>query len=209
MLGFHMVLIWLTMFIIVFFPIFKHLNILYRTIGYWCVLMIFIAIFEFMFPCNIDIICEKGMHYYDNKCCYWSETGKKLSDMFSSKMYMELYSDYSLSDCKYRKGLGDEGFHFIMFGELWHGVFSGIFAIASLYYLFKDKTCRKFFLSIFTLGLIQLVMIIWYVSPTFLELFIDKCGNHYSNWWWPPFLWNLPWFIIPPLLIYEGYKGLI
>ena len=208
MYGYQMVLLWITICIIIFFPIFKHLNILYRTIGYWCVIMLFIAVFEFMLPFNFDMMCGKGKYYYKNKLCYWSEPGKKISDMFSSKMYMELYSDYSLADCKYKKKLGHDGFHFVMFGELWHGFFSGIFSITSLYYLFKDKT-SQILLSIFTLGIIQLVMITWYVSPVILELFIEKSGNHYSKWWWPPFLWNLPWFIVPPLMIYEGYKGLV
>ena len=209
MYGYQLVILWLVLFVLLFYPIFKDFNILYKTIGYWCVIMLFITTFEFMLPFHFDMMCEKGKYYKKNGCCYWNEADKKISDMFSPKMYMELYSDYSLSDCKYRKNLGHDGFHFVMFGELWHGFLSGIFAVLSLYYLFTDKTSKNFFLSIFTLGVIQLVLILWYVSPVILELFIEKSGNHYSKWWFPPFLWNVPWFIIPPLLIHEGTNGLL
>jgi len=166
-------------------------------------------IFEFMLPFNFDVMCKKGDYYYDNNKCYWTEKDKTLNDMFCCKMYMELYSDYSLSDCKYRKNLGQDGFHFVMFGELYHGLFSGICSVFLLYYLFTDKTSRKFFLSIFTLGVIQLTMIIWYASTVILELFIKESGNHLSKWCAPPFLWNAPWFIIPPILIFEGARGLL
>jgi hypothetical protein len=209
MLGYQMVLLWLILFFIMFYPLVKQFDAFHRTVAYWSYIMIFIMIFEFMLPFNYKYMCEKGQYYADNNKCYWSEDKKSLKDMICSKMYMELYSDYSLADFKYRQNLGDSGFHFVMFGELWHGAFSGLFSILTLYFLYTAKESKKFILSYFTLGIIQLTMIIWYVSPTILELFIEGSGNHISKWWWPPFMWNLPWFIIPPIMIYEGAKKIL
>ena len=209
MYGYQVVVIWLVLFFSFFYPFVRKFNAFHRMVAYWCFIMLFIAVFEGMLIFHYDYMCRKGKYYKKKKKCFWNEDGKCLGDMLSSKMYMELYSDYSLADCKYRKNVGHDGFHFVLFGELWHGFFSGILSILILYFLYMAPESRHYLLSFFTLGVVQLTMIIWYVSPVILELFIEKSGNHWSKWWWPPFLWNMPWFIIPPMLIYYGAWGLL
>ena len=204
-----MVLLWLVLFFSFFYPFVRKFGAFHRMLAYWCLAMLFIAAFEGMLLFNYDYMCSKGAYYAENNKCYWSEDGKRPGDLLSSKMYMDLYGDYSLADCKYRKNFGHDGFHFVLFGELWHGVFSGALSILTLYLLFSNPHARPCLLSFFTLGVVQLTMIIWYVSPVILELFIEGSGNHWSKWWWPPFLWNVPWFIIPPMLIYRGARGLL
>jgi hypothetical protein len=209
MLGYQLVILWLFLFFAIFYPLVRGFSIPNATIAYWCLVMLFIAVFEFLLPFNYEYMCKKGHEYHKDRTCFGLEDGKSLTDMLSPKMYMDLYADYSLSDCKYRKGFGHDGFHFVLFGELWHGAFSAIGSILTLYYLYTDPGSKRFFLSAFSTGLVQLTMIIWYVSPVFLELFIEDSGNHISKWWWPPFLWNAPWFVLPPLLIFWGAKGIL
>lgn len=208
MLGYQLIIVWFILFFSIFYPFVYKLNSINKTIAYWCYCMIFITIFEFMLIFHYKYMCKKGEEYYnENKCFGYEE--RNIKDMFSYKMYMDLYGDYSLSDSKYRKNIGKDGFHFVLFGEIWHGIFSGILAITSLYYLYTKEDSKELFLSIFTMGIIQLTMIIWYVSPVFLELFIEESDNYISKWWWAPFLWNVPWFIFPPIMIYHGAKNLL
>ena len=133
----------------------------------------------------------------------------ELYDMFSDKMYMDLYADYSLADYKYRQNMNDSGFHFAYFGEIWHGIFAGFFSILVIYFKFFNLDNKKYHLAYFTLGITQLVMITWYISPAILELFLENNQNHWTKTWWPPYLWNLPWFILPSILIYHGTKNIL
>ena len=198
--GYQMVLLWLIIFFILFYPLVKDLNAINRTIIYWCFITIFVFLFEMMFLFNYDYVCKKGNYYFDEYKCYWTDI-VPLKDMFSNKMYLDLYSDYSLADYKYRQNIGDPGFHFVYFGEIYHGIFAGIMSFFVLYFHYINIDRKKYLLSVLLLAVIQLVMITWYMSPAMLELFIKDNSNHYSKTWWPPYLWNVPWFIIPILMI--------
>ena len=209
MLGYQMIVLWFIAFFAVFYPAVHNLSRIDATVAYWSFWTVCVAIFEAMLTFCHEYVCKKGHEYYENGGCLGLEEGKSLMDIFTYQFYMDTYADYSLADHKYRRGIGHDGFHFALFGEVWHGVFSGIAAIASLYYLYAAPKSNEFMLSVFSLGLIQLTMIIWYVSPVILELFIDGHENHMSKWWWPPFLWNVPWFTFPPILIYYGAAGIL
>jgi len=209
MFGYQLVVLWLVIFIAISFPFVKHLDVMHRLIIFWSIITLFVFLFEIMLMFKSNYVCEKGKQYYDNGTCYWSEKDIRFSDMFSSKMYMDLYADYSLGDAKYRQNFGDSGFHFVMFGEIWHGIFAGLMSMLVLYYNYTSPETNFFYLSVLCLGLIQLIMIIWYISPCVLELFIETSINHSSKCWKPPLLWNLPWFIIPPILIYFGANNIL
>lgn len=208
MKGYQLVLTWIIFYILICFPFFRHFSLFNRLVAYWCTVMLCVSIFEAMLIFKWKYMCKKGKKYYKKNKCYWNED-VKLKDACSSKMYMDLYADYSLADCKYRRGFGKEGFHFVFFGEIYHGIFSGILSGLTLWKLFTDPDSSAYKLLYFTLGIVQLTMITWYVSPCILELFYENCGNHISKWWWPPFLWNLPWFIVPPILIWKSVKTLV
>lgn len=206
--GYQMVLLWLTLFFIIFYPVVSKLNIIDTTIIYWCLITIFVFIFEMMFMIKYKYVCDKGNYYYNTNNCYWNEK-VGLYDMFSDKMYMDLYADYSLADYKYRQNMNDSGFHFVYFGEIWHGIFAGFLSILVLYFKFFSINNKNYQLAYFTLGITQLVMITWYMSPAILELFLENNQNHWTKTWWPPYLWNVPWFILPSILIYYGTKNFL
>ena len=206
--GYQMVLLWLILFFVIIYPLIANFSVIDKTIMYWCFLTIFVFLFEMMFMYNYNYVCDKGGEYFKNKKCYWTEK-VNLSDMFSDKMYLDLYADYSLADYKYRQNMNDSGFHFVYFGEIWHGIFAGLLSILVIYYKFFNNNLKKYHLSYFTLGITQLVMIIWYMSPAILELFLQDHQNNLSNTFWPPHLWNVPWFILPSILIYNGLINII
>ena len=62
--------------------------------------MVFVGIFELLLLFYYEYLENKGKGYYKNNNCYWLEDNN-VSDMFSYKMYMDLYADYSLSDKRY------------------------------------------------------------------------------------------------------------
>ena len=206
--GLYLIIMWLTAYVLVLFPLVHRYGHFDRLVVYWTILMFLVASFEAMLIPNSNYMCEKGQEYSDNGTCFWSQPAN-VSDAFSSKLYMDLYADYSLADAKYRMNYGNEGFHFVLFGELWHGFWCVVLGIAVMYTFYAMPNTPAYFLSLFSMGLTQLVMIIWYVSPAILELFIEGSPNHVSNWWWPPFMWNVPWFIIPPMFMHKGAMGLL
>ena len=119
MIGYQLVIIWFVAFISLLWPIFGHFDLFDRLVGYWATLMILVAIWEFCLPFNFDLLREKGTYYCENKCSFFSEKDKSIWDLFTPKMYMDLYADYSLADCKYRGKLGEDGFHFVMFEHVY------------------------------------------------------------------------------------------
>jgi hypothetical protein len=209
MIGYQLVILWIVLFVAVIFPFVKHLDVTHRLIIFWSIMTIFVFLFEIILMFKSDYVCDKGQQYMDANTCYWSENDINLSDMFSTKMYMDLYADYSLGDAKYRQNYGDSGFHFVMFGEILHGIFAGLLSILTLYYYYTAPDTNFFYLSVLCLGLTQLVMIIWYISPCILEFFVETSINHSSKCWTPPLLLNLPWFIIPPILIRFGATNIL
>lgn len=209
MFGYQLVILWIVLFVAIIFPFVKHLDVMHRLIIFWSIMTLFVFSFEIILMFKSDYVCEKGQKYFDTNTCYWSENDISLSEMFSTKMYMDLYADYSMGDAKYRQNFGDSGFHFVMFGEIWHGIFSGLLSILTLYYYHTAPATNFFYLPVLCLGLTQLVMIIWYISPCILELFIETSINHSSKCWTPPLWLNLPWFIIPPILIHFGASNIL
>ena len=208
MKGYSLVIIWILSYIIICFPFVRHFSVFNRLVAYWCIVMLLISLFEAMLIFEWKYMCKKGKYYYKNNTCFWNVEAY-FKDIFSTKLYMDLYADYSLADCKYRRGFGREGFHFVFFGEIYHGLLAGILSGLTLWKLYTNPNSAAYRLLYFTLGILQLTMITWYVSPCILELFHEKCGNHISKWWWPPFLWNVPWFIVPPIFIWRGAKELV
>jgi len=211
MYGWQIIISWFVLFFPIFYVPLRNFDLPMKIIGYWCFFMIFICIFEFLVPFNFDTICEKGNYYYENDKNYWIEDDKKFSDLLTSKMYMNVYSDYSLSDCKYRKGLNDSGFRIVMLGEIIHGILTFIFTCIVLYGMYFGMNKNKLNLHILILGIIQLTLIIWYQSTVIWDMCIESSDNCCNNpkWYWQQQGWNVPWFIFPPYLIYYGYTNLL
>ena len=65
--GYQMVLLWLTVFFIVFYPFIVKLNTIDKTIIYWCLITIFVFIFEMMFMIKYKYVCDKGNYYYNHR----------------------------------------------------------------------------------------------------------------------------------------------
>ena len=79
-------------FVVILWPIFSQFDLFDRLVGYWATLMIFVAIWEFCLPFNFDLLNKKGAYYCENKCSFFSEKDKSIWDIFTPKMYMELYT---------------------------------------------------------------------------------------------------------------------
>ncbi len=203
MLGCFLVILWLTIFSIVSYLCCSFLGLktaLLRTIFVWTFFMVFVGIFELLLLFYHEYLHKKGQYYYKKNICYWNEDNK-ISDMFSYKMYMDLYADYSLSDKRYCKKITNKGNRFVLLGELTHGFFCFLFAPIIFYYFIHFDELYIYLYSIMFVA-IQFGLIIWYLASVFLEMYFVK--NH--KFWWPPLLWNVPWIIIPIYVIYYGIK---
>jgi len=143
---------------------------------------------------------SKGKSYYDNNTCYWSEN-VSIFDMFSYKMYMDLYADYSYCDKRYANNLTTcPGNRFVLTGEIIHGLFSAIMSIIILYFFFAKYDDIYIYLSSIIFSSIQFAMIIWYLTT----IFIEKKFVVNDKEWMPPILWNVPWIIIPLYIIFQS-----
>ena len=208
MLGCNLVILWLVSFSIVSYILCSYLKLdtaLLRTILVWTLLMVFVAIFEGMLLFQYKYLEKKGNYYYDENKCYWNEENS-LSDIFSCKMYMDLYADYSLSDKRYCDNLVENGgCRFVLQGELIHGLFCVIMSLIIMYFYLFDYNKLYIYLSSIVFSSIQFAMIVWYLSTVFVEMYFVKN----DKFWWYPLLWNVPWVIIPPYIIYESIKEII
>ena len=158
--------------------------------------MCFIALFEMMLLFKHSYVSEKGEKYYDTNTCYWSEQNSIL-DAFSTKMYMDLYADYSFCDKRYSNPLfTDNGCRFVMLGEIVHGAFCLLLCPVILYFFSKGND-RSVYLFALVLCAIQFALIVWYLATVFLEMVFVKN----KKFWFPPLLWNVPWVIVPLYII--------
>jgi hypothetical protein len=205
MLGCNLVILWLFSFSIISYAMCSYLNldsVLLQTIFVWTLFMVFVAIFEAMLLFYYKYLENKGTYYYDENKCYWNEDNS-LSDIFSYKMYMDLYADYSLSDKRYCDNLEKkEGCRFVLQGELIHGLFCFIMSAIIMYFYFFDFNNLSIYLSSIVFSSIQFALIVWYLSTVFVEMYYVKN----EKLWWYPLLWNVPWVIIPPYIIYAAIK---
>ncbi len=208
MLGYNLVILWLVSFSIASYLLCSYLKLdsaLLRTIFVWTFFMVFVAIFEAMLLVYYKYLENKGAYYYDENKCYWDEDNS-ISDMFSYKMYMDLYADYSLSDKRYCDNLiQKEGCRFVLQGELIHGLFCFIISAIIMYFYFFDFNKLYIYLSSIVFSSIQFAMITWYLSTVFVEMYFVKN----DQFWWYPLLWNVPWIIVPPYIIYTAIKAIV
>lgn len=208
MLGCNLVILWLVAFSILSYGLSSYLKLdsaLLRTIFVWTLWMVFVAIVEAMLIFYYTYLENRGNYYYDENKCYWNEE-KPLSDMLSYKLYMDLYADYSLSDKRYCDNLiNKEGCRFVLQGELIHGLFCFIMTIIIMYFYFFDFNKLYIYLSSIVFSSIQFAMIVWYLSTVFVEMYFVKN----DKFWWCPLLWNVPWVIIPPYIIYAAIKAIV
>ena len=164
MLGCVLVILWLTIFSIVSYLCCSFLGLktaLLRTIFVWTFCMVFVGIFELLLLFYHEYLHKKGQYYYKKNICYWNEDNK-ISDMFSYKMYMDLYADYSLSDKRYCKKITNKGNRFVLLGELTHGFFCFLFAPIIFYYFIHFDELYIYLYSIMFVA-IQFGLIIWYI----------------------------------------------
>ena len=207
MLGYTLVLLWLSSFSVVSYIGCRYLQlntVLLRTIFIWTFCMIFVSIFEMMLLFYYEYLENKGKQYYKDKLCYWLENNS-IWDMFSYKMYMDLYADYSLSDKRYCENLNtDQGSRFVLTGEVIHGIFCIIMAPIILYNFFNFNELYIYLSAIIFVS-IQFALIVWYLTSVFLEMNFVKN----ADFWAPPLLWNVPWVIVPLYVIYYGIKEIV
>lgn len=220
MKGYQIVITWFILFFSIFGTVtyYFKLNLPLTVIALWAIWSFFISIFEFILPFNMKYVCDKGRDYYNNNKCMWSQSDYNISDIFNKHLYMDAYADYSLADSKYRHGYNDKNpdetgshsFRCVMLGEIIHGIFSFIFSVLVIYNIFIGGSDNHKYLNILLLGAAQFSLICWYQSTVFWDMFDKNSENYYLNkkWWWPPLLWNLPWFIFPPYLVYYSYNQL-
>jgi len=175
-----------------------------RTIFSWTLLLGFVAIFEMLLWMHYDYVEKRGKEYYKNKTCYWSEN-INISDMFSHKMYMDLYADYSLSDKRYCENIDkNEGNRFVLTGEILHGFFCLIMVPIVLYYFINFNELYIYIYAII-FSVIQFTMIAWYLTTVYMEMkYVTNDG-----FWWFPLLWNVPWVIFPPYMIYYSIQKIV
>jgi len=201
MVGSYMVILWLLLFFIVSYALCNYLKLktaLLCTIFVWTFCMIFVSIFEMMLLFHNKYLEKKGNYYYDNNSCYWNEN-QNIMDMFTYKMYMDLYADYSLCDKRYCQNMvKNEGFRFVFLGEIIHGFFCIIMSMIIMYFYFVqfNELYIYLFAIIFTSS--QFALILWYLTSVFLEM------NYVENTGFVPYplLWNVPWVILPLYVIY-------
>ena len=203
-----LVIVWLTLFFLSCFFLCKYLNIndvLNRTIFCWSFCMVFVGIFEMMLLFNMTYLENKGKSYYHDNKCYWLDD-ISMTDMFSSKMYMDLYADYSLSDKRYCHNVNNiPCSRFVLSGEVVHGIFCLMLAPIILYLFCIKSPEINIFLTSIIFSSVQFAIIIWYLSTVFIEMNFVKN----DKFWWPPLLWNVPWVIIPIYIIYNSFRKLI
>ena len=207
MLGYNLVSLWLLVFSAISYVACQYLQLksaLLCTILVWTLFMVCVSIFEMMLLFYYEYLEEKGKQYYKEKKCYWFEDNS-IWDIFSYKMYMDLYADYSLSDKRYCDNLNkNEGARFVLTGEVIHGLFCILFAPIILYF-FVNYNELNIYLSSIIFVAIQFALIVWYLVSVFLEMKFVKN----ENFWWPPLLWNVPWVIIPPYVVYYCINELL
>jgi len=208
MLGWKMVILWLSLFFTTSYFLCKFLKIkstLLVTIFVWTFCMVFISIFEFLLLFYYQYLETKGEYYYTNDKCYWTDD-TPIFDMFSYKMYMDLYADYSYCDKRYINNLDKcAGNRFVLTGEIIHGIFSAIFSIIILYFFFAKFDDIYIYLSSIIFSSIQFALIIWYLAT----IFIEKKFVVNDKEWLPPILWNVPWVIVPIYIIFESVRMII
>ena len=207
MLGCNLVITWLTTFFAVSYGLCQWLGLktnLLWTIFIWTLAMVFVAIFEMMLLFYYDYLENKGKMYYKEKLCYWLENNS-IWDIFSYKMYMDLYADYSLSDKRYCENVEKvEGSRFVLTGEVIHGIFCIIMAPIILYWFFNYNEVNIYLSSIVFVS-IQFALIVWYLVSVFVEMKFVKN----KDFWAPPLLWNVPWVIIPPYVVYYAVEEIL
>jgi hypothetical protein len=163
--------------------------------------MIFISIFEFMILFSFTYLENKSNYYYSNNKCYWNEVNS-IYDMFSNKMYMDLYADYSLSDKRYSENIiNSEGSRFVYIGEVVHGSFCIIMSCIIMYLFFFNFNIKSIYLFSLIYSSIQFALITWYLVSVFIEM---KYKQN-DKFWWPPLLWNVLWIIFPLYIIYFSF----
>ena len=203
MLGGYLVILCLSIFAIlscIGCSMLKLKTALLRTIFAWSLCMVFVSIFELLLLFYYDYLQKKGKEYYKNKTNYWLEDNDIL-DMFSYKMYMDLYADYSLSDKRYCENFTNQGSRFVILGELVHGFFCMLFtSIIFYYFIYFDELYIYLYSIIFVA--IQFALITWYLGSVAVEMFFVPN----KQFWYPPLFWNVPWVIIPLYIIYFGIK---
>ena len=208
MIGTFIVIIWLLIFSIVshFLCVYLDLkSVLIKTIFIWTFFMCFVALFEMMLIFNHTYLSEKGTYYYENNMCHWTEDNSIL-DAFSSKLYMDLYADYSLCDKRYSNRLDkDNGCRFVLLGEIIHGLFCIIMCTIIMFFYFFNFNELYIYISAIIFSGIQFAMIIWYLSTIFMEMAFVKN----EQFWWFPLLWNVPWIILPLYITYYGVKEIV
>ena len=166
--------------------------------------MVFVSIFEMLLIYYYDYLEGKGKKYYEEKKCYWLEH-TNVSDMFSYKMYMDLYADYSLADKRYCENIAvNEGNRFVLLGEIIHGFFCIIMTSIILYYFIHFNELYIYIYAILFSG-IQFAMIIWYLATVFFEMKYIKN----EGFWSLPLLWNVPWIIVPLYIIYYSIPKIV
>ena len=206
MLGKHLVILWLSVFSILSYVFCTILNLktpLLRTIFVWTFCMVFVGIFELLLLFYYEYLENKGKGYYKNNNCYWLEDNN-VSDMFSYKMYMDLYADYSLSDKRYCRKIKNQGNRFVLLGEITHGFFCFLFAPIIFYYFINFDELYIYLYSIIFVA-IQFALIIWYLGSVCVEM----CFVQNKQFWYPPLLWNVPWVVVPLYVIYYGIKEIV
>jgi hypothetical protein len=204
MLGFILVCLWLFIFGLISYFLIKYLkinNFLLIIIFVWSFFMIFISIFQFMILFSFKYLENKSKYYYINNKCYWNEKNS-IYDMFSNKMYMDLYADYSLSDKRYSENIANsEGGRFVYIGEVVHGSFCIVMSCIIMYLFFFNFNKKSIYLFSIINSSIQIALITWYLVSVFIELQYNKN----NKFWWPPLLWNILWIIFPLYIMYFSF----
>jgi hypothetical protein len=206
-LGYQSVILWFVIFSLISYIFCNYLQLktgLMRTIFIWTFMMVFVSIFEMLLFYYYNYLEKKGKKYYEEKKCYWLENNE-FSDMFSYKMYMDLYADYSLADRRYCENINNnEGNRFVLLGEIIHGFFCIIMTSVILYYFFNfDELYIYIYAIIFSA--IQFAMIIWYLATVFFEMKYIKN----EGFWSLPLLWNVPWIIVPLYIMYYSIPKIV
>jgi hypothetical protein len=208
MRGGFLVLLWLALFAAASTFLCRLWNIqsaLMRTIFVWSFLMLFVALFEGLLLFYHDYVAEQGTYYYNENKCYWTEE-VSWTDMFSHKMYMDLYADYSYCDKRYSNVLKDcQGCRTVMTGEIIHGVFSLVLASWIVYLFSVGAHELHVILTSLVFSGAQLGIIVWYLSTIAIETqFVRN-----DKVWWPPCLWNVPWVVVPTSIVWQTSQHLL
>jgi hypothetical protein len=200
MKGGVLIAIWFALFAVVSHALSAHWTGPLRVIFVWTLLMLCVGVIEMMLFFRHGYLSGKGQSYYAQGKCYWTED-VDWRDMVSTKMYMDIYADYSLCDRRYCEWFDkDTGCRFVLLGEVVHGIFC--LALAPFILLSRDE--RRTYKLALAFAAVQFALIVWYVASIFLE----KHFVRNEKFWWPPLLWNLPWFVLPPYMAYHAFANL-